>query len=122
MHRLSDRRRLAARGRKVQIEGQDLEPSTLTSHLVEYLNLSAAQLQRAARRAARAWSLQPGPMWTFVKELRNCETLGQLVRIGGRHLSWTGIRYRLPVDVTLLPPTVLAVGCLSTWLGRKLIG
>jgi anaerobic magnesium-protoporphyrin IX monomethyl ester cyclase len=58
------------------------------STVVEYPNLTAAQLQKAARRAARAWSLRPGPMWTFVKEMRHPATLGQLLRIGLRYLNW----------------------------------
>jgi len=58
------------------------------SSVLEYPNLSAAQLQEAARRAAREWALRPAPMWTFVKELRNLATLRQWARIGVRHLSW----------------------------------
>ena len=61
-----------------------------SSTVVEYPGLSAAQLQRAARRAAREWSLRPGPLWTFVKEMRNPDTLGQLLRIGLRYLTWIG--------------------------------
>jgi hypothetical protein len=30
--------------------------------------------------------------WAFVKEMRNRETLGQLLRIGVRYLSWIGGR------------------------------
>jgi anaerobic magnesium-protoporphyrin IX monomethyl ester cyclase len=62
------------------------------STVLEYPGLSAEQLQRAARRAARAWSLRPGPMWTFLKELRYPDTAGQLVRIGVRYASWIGGR------------------------------
>ena len=58
------------------------------SAALEYPDLSAAQLQRAAKRAAREWALRPGPMWTFIKELRNLDTLAQWMRIGVRHLSW----------------------------------
>lgn len=58
------------------------------STVVEYPNLTAEQLQSAARRAARAWSLRPGPIWTFLKGMRHPETLGQLMRIGVRYLSW----------------------------------
>ena len=58
------------------------------SCVLEYPNLSAEQLQAAARRAAREWALRPGPMWTFVKELRNLSTLRQWLQIGVRHLSW----------------------------------
>jgi radical SAM superfamily enzyme YgiQ (UPF0313 family) len=59
-----------------------------SSTVVEYPGLSAAEIARAARRASRAWSLRPGPVWTFVKELRNGETRGQLARIGIRYLGW----------------------------------
>jgi radical SAM superfamily enzyme YgiQ (UPF0313 family) len=63
-----------------------------SSTTVEYPNLTAEQLQRAARRAAREWSLRPGPIWTFLKEMRHRETLGQLLRIGVRYLGWIGGR------------------------------
>lgn len=58
------------------------------SCVLSYPNLSAEQLQAAARRAAREWALRPGPMWTFIKELRNLSTLRQWLQIGVRHLSW----------------------------------
>lgn len=61
-----------------------------SSTVVEYPNLSAGQLQSAARRAARSWSLRPGPIWTFLKEMRNRDTLAQLMRIGLRYLTWIG--------------------------------
>ena len=60
------------------------------STVVEYPGLSARQLQQAARRAAREWSLRPGPMWTFARELRNRDTLAELLRIGVRYLGWIG--------------------------------
>ena len=58
------------------------------SAALEYPNLTAEALQQAAQRAAREWALRPGPIWTFIKELRHLDTLGQWVRIGARHLSW----------------------------------
>jgi anaerobic magnesium-protoporphyrin IX monomethyl ester cyclase len=58
------------------------------STVVEYPHLTAEQIERAARRAAREWSLRPGPLWTFVKEMRHPETLRQWLQIGGRYLSW----------------------------------
>ncbi|MBM4430376.1 MAG: radical SAM protein, partial [Chloroflexi bacterium] len=58
------------------------------STVVEYPHLTAEQIARAARRAAREWSLRPGPLWTFVKELRHPETLRQWLQIGARYLSW----------------------------------
>jgi len=62
------------------------------STVVEYPGLTAEQLQQAARRAAREWSLRPGPIWTFIKEMRNRDTLAELMRIGVRYLSWIGGR------------------------------
>jgi anaerobic magnesium-protoporphyrin IX monomethyl ester cyclase len=62
------------------------------STVIEYPGLSAEQLQHAARRAAREWSVRPGPIWTFVKEMRNRDTLAELMRIGVRYLSWIGGR------------------------------
>jgi radical SAM superfamily enzyme YgiQ (UPF0313 family) len=62
------------------------------STVVEYPNLTSEQLQQAARRAAREWSLRPGPMWTFMKEMRHRETLSQLLHIGVRYLGWIGGR------------------------------
>jgi len=62
------------------------------STVVEYPELSAAQIERAARRAARAWSLRPGPLWTFVKEMRHPGTLAQWLRSGVRYVGWIGGR------------------------------
>lgn len=58
------------------------------SGVLEYPHLSAAELQKAAQRAAREWALRPGPMWTFIKEMRHLDTMAQWVRIGVRHVSW----------------------------------
>ena len=58
------------------------------STVVEYPRLSVEQLQEAARRAAREWSLRPGPVWTFIKELRDPAMVRKLMRIGVRYLSW----------------------------------
>ncbi len=58
------------------------------STVLEYPQLSAQQIERAARRAARQWSLRPGPLWTFVREARNPGTLADWLRIGLRQLRW----------------------------------
>jgi radical SAM superfamily enzyme YgiQ (UPF0313 family) len=58
------------------------------SCVLEYPHLSAEQLQQAARRASREWSLRPGPIWTYLKELRNLDTLRQWAQIGIRYLGW----------------------------------
>lgn len=50
--------------------------------MLNYPHLSSKQLEYWARRAAREWSLRPGPMMTFAKAAANRDTLGQLWRIG----------------------------------------
>jgi anaerobic magnesium-protoporphyrin IX monomethyl ester cyclase len=65
------------------------EDYDMYSHTVlNYPNLSSKQLEYWAKRAAREWSLRPGPMMTFLKGAANPETLGQLWTIGVNHLKW----------------------------------
>jgi radical SAM superfamily enzyme YgiQ (UPF0313 family) len=56
--------------------------------VLNYPHLSSQDLERWARRAAREWSLRPGPMLTFLKGAANPDTLGQLWKIGVNHLKW----------------------------------
>lgn len=58
--------------------------------VLNYPNLSSKQLEYWAKRAAREWSLRPGPMMTFLKGASNPDTLGQLWTIGVNHLKWMG--------------------------------
>jgi hypothetical protein len=61
------------------------------SHTVlNYPHLSSKDLEYWAKRAAREWSLRPGPMMTFLKGASNPDTLGQLWKIGVNHLKWMG--------------------------------
>lgn len=69
------------------------EDYDMYSHTVlNYPHLSSQQLEYWARRAAREWSLRPGPMMTFLKAASNPETLGQLWKIGTNHIKWIGGR------------------------------
>jgi radical SAM superfamily enzyme YgiQ (UPF0313 family) len=65
------------------------EDYDMYSHTVlNYPHLSSQDLEYWARRAAREWSLRPGPMMTFLKGAANPDTLGQLWKIGTNHLKW----------------------------------
>jgi anaerobic magnesium-protoporphyrin IX monomethyl ester cyclase len=73
------------------IDMERWEDYDMYSHTVlNYPNLSSQQLEYWAKRAAREWSLRPGPMLTFAKAATNLETLGQLWKIGVNHLKWMG--------------------------------
>jgi len=67
------------------------EDYDMYSHTVlNYPHLSSQDLEYWARRAAREWSLRPGPMVTFLKGAARPDTLGQLVQIGVNHIKWMG--------------------------------
>ena len=67
------------------------EDYDMYSHTVlNYPHLSSQDLEYWAKRAAREWSLRPGPMLTFLKGAANPDTLGQLWQIGVNHLKWMG--------------------------------
>jgi radical SAM superfamily enzyme YgiQ (UPF0313 family) len=71
------------------IDMQRWEDYDMYSHTVlNYPNLSSKDLEYWARRAAREWSLRPGPIMTFLKAASNPNTLGQLWTIGVNHLKW----------------------------------
>lgn len=71
------------------IQMNQWEDYDMYSHTVlNYPNLSSQQLEYWAKRAAREWSLRPGPMMTFLKGAANPETLGQLAKIGVNHVKW----------------------------------
>lgn len=55
---------------------------------LDYPHLSAAAIERWARRAAREWSLRPGPITAFLKAAAGRGTLGQLRHIGPDHARW----------------------------------
>ena len=65
-------------------EDLDMDCSTVLS----YPNLSAEQLEKAAKRAFREWALRPGPALTFIRSANSLGTLRSLLSIGIQHLSW----------------------------------
>jgi uncharacterized membrane protein len=50
-------------------------------------SLSSKDLEYRAKRAAREWSLRPGPI-IILKAASNPETLGHLWKIGMNHIRW----------------------------------
>lgn len=58
--------------------------------VLNYPHLSSKDLEYWAKRAAREWSLRPGPMLTFLKAAANPETLSSLWKIGVNHMKWMG--------------------------------
>jgi anaerobic magnesium-protoporphyrin IX monomethyl ester cyclase len=56
--------------------------------VLNYPHLSSKDLEYWAKRAAREWSLRPGPIMTFLKAASNRETLGHLWKIGTNHIRW----------------------------------
>jgi radical SAM superfamily enzyme YgiQ (UPF0313 family) len=73
------------------IDMQRWEDYDMYSHTVlNYPHLSSKDLEYWAKRAAREWSLRPGPIKTFLKAAANPDTLGQLWQIGTNHIRWMG--------------------------------
>ncbi len=58
--------------------------------VLNYPHLSSKDLEYWARRAAREWSLRPGPIKTFLKAAANPDTISQLWKIGTNHIRWMG--------------------------------
>ncbi len=68
-----------------QWEQVDMDRSTV----LDYPNLSAEELEKWAQRAFRAWSLRPGPVWTYLRMLLgNPSLLRQTVELGMESLGW----------------------------------
>jgi hypothetical protein len=65
---------------------QDLTHSSNDRH--DDQSMSSKDLEYWAKRAAREWSLRPGPIMTFLKAASNRETLGHLWKIGTNHIRW----------------------------------
>lgn len=58
------------------------------SAIVEYPQLSAAEIDKAAKRAFMEWYLRPGPALRLLKSARDLETLKALARNAWRHAAW----------------------------------
>jgi anaerobic magnesium-protoporphyrin IX monomethyl ester cyclase len=57
--------------------------------VLEYDNLSAADLAYWQRRAFREWAMRPGPVLTYMKMLlSDTRTFKRAVRVGLEHLRW----------------------------------
>ena len=65
-------------------EQVDMDKSTV----LQYENLSAEDLEREAKRAAREWMLRPGPIMTYAKTLTNIASLRSALDIGFQQLRW----------------------------------
>jgi len=65
-------------------EDYDMTASTVLG----YPGLSSDRLVEASRQATRAWSLRPGPMWTFVRAAAHPSNWKSLWRIGRQQLNW----------------------------------
>jgi anaerobic magnesium-protoporphyrin IX monomethyl ester cyclase len=66
-------------------EEVDMDKGTV----LQYDNLSAADLMYWQRRAFREWALRPGPIWTYVKMLvSDPHTVKRAVRVGLEHARW----------------------------------
>lgn len=66
-------------------EEVDMDKGTV----LQYENLSAADLMYWQKRAFREWALRPGPAWTYMKMLcSDRHTFKRAVRVGMEHLRW----------------------------------
>lgn len=66
-------------------EEVDMDKGTV----LQYDNLSAADLMYWQRRAFREWAMRPGPVMTYLKMLlSDTHTFKRAVRVGVEHLRW----------------------------------
>ena len=66
-------------------EEVDMDKGTV----LQYPNLSAADLMYWQKRAFREWALRPGPAMTYLKMLvSDTHTFKRAVRVGREHLTW----------------------------------
>jgi radical SAM superfamily enzyme YgiQ (UPF0313 family) len=65
-------------------EEVDMDESTV----LDYPGLSAERVQYWARRAAREWSLRPGPVLTYAGMLTQPETWRAALEVGRQYIGW----------------------------------
>lgn len=65
-------------------EEVDMDESTV----LDYPGLPAERIEYWARRAFREWALRPGPLWTFVKSMRDWYGFKSAVNAGWQALGW----------------------------------
>jgi anaerobic magnesium-protoporphyrin IX monomethyl ester cyclase len=58
------------------------------SAVLNYPGLPAERIEYWARRAFREWALRPGPLWTFVKSMKNGPALRSALNVGWQALGW----------------------------------
>ncbi|MBL8154842.1 MAG: radical SAM protein [Anaerolineae bacterium] len=66
-------------------EQVDMDQSTV----LQYSNLSAEDLEKEARRAMREWMFRPGPIFTYLKSLRNIGALQSAFNVAFQQIKWT---------------------------------
>jgi anaerobic magnesium-protoporphyrin IX monomethyl ester cyclase len=66
-------------------EQVDMDQSTV----LQYGNLSAEDLEQEARRAMREWMFRPGPVFTYLKSLRNLGALQSAFNVAFQQIKWT---------------------------------
>jgi len=69
-------------------EEVDMDESTV----LDYPGLPGERIEYWARRAFREWALRPGPMWTFMKSLKDWYTVKSAVDAAWQALGWRGDR------------------------------
>jgi anaerobic magnesium-protoporphyrin IX monomethyl ester cyclase len=65
-------------------EQVDMDRSTV----LDYPGLPAERIEYWARRAFREWALRPGPLWTFLKSMRDWYAFKSAVNAGWQALGW----------------------------------
>jgi radical SAM superfamily enzyme YgiQ (UPF0313 family) len=65
-------------------EEVDMDESTV----LDYPGLPAERIEYWARRAFREWALRPGPLWTYLKSMRDWYTFKSALNAGWQALGW----------------------------------
>jgi anaerobic magnesium-protoporphyrin IX monomethyl ester cyclase len=65
-------------------EEVDMDESTV----LDYPGLPAERIEYWARRAFREWALRPGPLWTYLKSMRDWYSFQSAVNVGLQALGW----------------------------------
>jgi hypothetical protein len=58
------------------------------STVLDYPGLPAERIEYWARRAFREWALRPGPLWTYLKSMRDWYTFKSALNVGWQALGW----------------------------------
>lgn len=77
-------------------EDLDMDRSTV----LNYPDLSAAELEYHAKRAFREWAMRPGPALTYLKSMNSLATFKSAVSLGVEHMKWIRSAKTAPVRNT----------------------